>query len=276
MNTRALLMLLALLGWSWFTWNWLSNQQKLCCVGNLPDKPAAETPAAPAATVSNLPLSFNWDSNQPVQGDGYSQYIRGQLSGMGTGDSLLIKTWYYEGEANGEQLAMQRAENLKAMLRDSTGGRISIMVEKRAVADSSYKTQKFEAATFSIRRNVNAPAPLVEETDAKVIVRFATNSNAKQLEPEIEAALTRVAEKLKANPAMKAVVSGHTDNVGDDAKNMALSQRRAEFVKSKLVEKGVNTANLTVEAKGETMPVATNDAEGGRKLNRRVEINIQQ
>jgi outer membrane protein OmpA-like peptidoglycan-associated protein len=273
MNSKAIITLLVFLGWSWFTWSWLNDKKQECCPSTtvITDQPTPNT----AVAANNLPLSFGWDNNQPVQGEGYAAYIKNQLSGVGNSDTLLIKTWYYEGEANGEALAIQRADKLKALLADSVGGRIKTVVERRALADSSFKTNNFVAAEFSALRNTNAPAPLVEETDAKVIVRFATNSNAKQLEPEIEAALTRVAEKLKANPALKAAVSGHTDNVGDDAKNMALSQRRAEFVKGKLVEKGVNAANLSVEAKGETTPVATNDNEGGRRLNRRVEINMQ-
>jgi outer membrane protein OmpA-like peptidoglycan-associated protein len=274
MNTRALLMLLAFLGWSWFTWSWLQDNKQQCCLSNLPPEP---TPSANNTTVAanDLPLSFAWGNNDPVPGNGYGAYIKDKTGGLAAGDSLLIRTWYYEGEPNGEQLAIERAEKIRMMLKDSVKGGIKTLVEKRTLIDSAYKNQQFVAADFSILRNTNAPPPMVEETDVKVIVRFATNSNAKQLEPEIDAALTRLAEKLKANPAMKAVVSGHTDNVGNDAKNMALSQSRAEFVKTKLVEKGVNAANLTVDAKGETQPVATNDNEGGRKLNRRVEINIQ-
>lgn len=277
MNTRAVLMLLAFLGWSWYTWSWLNDKKQECCpTTTVSADVSAPTADGPANVATNsLPLSFSWGSNQPVQGNGYAGYIKEKLTGLSNGDTLVVKAWYYEGETNGEALAIERAENLRMLLRDSVGGRIKTSVEKRALADSAYQKQNFVAADFIVLRNTNAPAPLVEESDAKVIVRFATNSNAKQLEPEIEAALNRVAEKLKANPSMKAVVSGHTDNVGDDAKNMALSQRRAEFVKSKLAEKGVNAANLTVEAKGETMPVATNDNEGGRRLNRRVEINIQ-
>ncbi len=274
MNTRALLMLLAFLGWSWFTWSWLSDNKQQCCLSTQPPVPSASTTEA-AVTTNNLPLSFAWGSNNPVQGSGYGAYIKDKTGSLSAGDSLLIKTWYYEGEPNGEQLAIERAEKLRQLLKDSVKGGIKTMVEKRNLADSSYKTQQFVAADFSVLRNTNAPAPTVEETDVKVIVRFATNSNAKQLEPEIDAALDRLAGKLKANPGMKAVVSGHTDNVGDDAKNMALSKSRAEFVKSKLVEKGANAANLTVDAMGETQPVASNDNEGGRKLNRRVEINIQ-
>jgi outer membrane protein OmpA-like peptidoglycan-associated protein len=274
MNTRALLMLFAFLGWSWFTWSWLSDNKQQCCLSNLPVTPAANTTDA-AVVQNNLPLSFAWGDNKPVQGSGYAAYIKDKTAGLAAGDSLLIRTWYYEGEPNGEQLAIERAEKLKLMLKDSVKGGIKTMVEKRSLAESSYKTQQFVAADFSVLRNTNAPAPMVEETDVKVIVRFATNSNAKQLETEIDAALNRLAEKLKANPGMKAVVSGHTDNVGDDVKNMTLSKNRAEFVKTKLVEKGVNAANLTIDAKGETQPVATNGNEGGRKLNRRVEINIQ-
>lgn len=275
MNIKSIITLLAFFGWGWYSWNWLKDKQ-LECGCTLSTTTSDQTTSTPAtAEANNLPLSFNWSSDQPIQGNGYESFYKSKLANVGNGDTLLIRTWYYDTEDNGLQLAMQRGEKLKALYQDSLANRIKVVTEMRTLTDSSYKTQSFIAADFGTIRNTNAPAPLVEETDEKVIVRFASNSNAKQLEAEIDAALTRLADKLKANPAMKATVTGHTDNVGDDAKNMDLSKQRAEFVKGILVSKGADGANLTADAKGETEPVASNDIEGGRKLNRRVEINIQ-
>ncbi len=267
-------MLALLVLWGWFTWNWWQDNKRQCCpdTGTLPSAPVSPGPA----TAASLPLSFDWGKNQAIAGDGYNAYMSGKLRNRIATDTLVIRTWYYDGEANGEQLARERGENIKQMLKDSLPPQlIKIVTEKRASDDKAYQTQRFAAADFSWLHSTNAPAPLVEETDAKVIVRFASNANAKQLEPEIEAALTRVAERLKANPALKAAITGHTDNVGDDAKNMALSQQRADFVKSKLVEKGVAATAITTAARGETAPVSDNNSDGGRKLNRRVEINLQ-
>jgi OOP family OmpA-OmpF porin len=87
-----------------------------------------------------------------------------------------------------------------------------------------------------------------------------------------------VAEALSAYDVAEAVISGHTDSIGDDAYNQTLSEARAESVVAALEEAGV-TAALTAEGYGESRPVAANEIDGadnpaGRQLNRRVEIFI--
>jgi outer membrane protein OmpA-like peptidoglycan-associated protein len=273
MNTRSILVLVLLLIWGWITWDWWQSNKSQCCPAATP---ATTTPSTPGTATASLPLSFEWGKTEALPGEGYSDYIRSKIGQHLPTDTFVIRTWYYEGEANGEQLALQRGEGIKQLLKDSIPlSLIKVVTEKRALSNPDYQSQRFAAADFSWLHSSTAPPPLVEESDLKVIVRFATNSTAKQLEPEIDAALTRVAEKLKANPALKVNVVGHTDNVGDDARNMALSQQRADFVKTKLVEKGAAATSISTGAQGETQPVADNAIEGGRKLNRRVEINFQ-
>ncbi|HLK97788.1 MAG TPA: OmpA family protein, partial [Hymenobacter sp.] len=67
---------------------------------------------------------------------------------------------------------------------------------------------------------------------------------------------------------------GHTDNQGDPALNLKLSQDRVNEVKKYLVQKGVNSARISTEGFGDTKPLASNDKEETRKLNRRVEFRI--
>ena len=69
-------------------------------------------------------------------------------------------------------------------------------------------------------------------------------------------------------------LAGHTDNIGNAEDNKQLSQARAESVKRQLIEYGVNPANIQAFGYGDTQPVAPNDTEEGRALNRRVEITI--
>ena len=69
-------------------------------------------------------------------------------------------------------------------------------------------------------------------------------------------------------------LAGHTDNIGNAEDNKQLSQARAESVKRQLIEYGVNPANIQAFGYGDTKPVAPNDTEEGRALNRRVEITI--
>ncbi len=69
-------------------------------------------------------------------------------------------------------------------------------------------------------------------------------------------------------------LSGHTDNQGDAAKNMLLSEKRAKAVKKYLVAKGEKADRVVVEWFGQTKPVDSNDTEAGRQRNRRVEMKI--
>lgn len=86
--------------------------------------------------------------------------------------------------------------------------------------------------------------------------------------------LTELAEVLKKKSAWGLQISGHTDNVGDDQKNLILSKKRAEAVKAFMVSQGIDASRLSTLYFGETQPIATNDTPEGRQKNRRVEMKI--
>ena len=76
-------------------------------------------------------------------------------------------------------------------------------------------------------------------------------------------------------PSLKVDVSGHTDWIGTDAYNQALSERRATAVKDYLVRKGIDAGRIRTYAYGESQPVAPNTTAEGRALNRRAEISTK-
>jgi outer membrane protein OmpA-like peptidoglycan-associated protein len=86
--------------------------------------------------------------------------------------------------------------------------------------------------------------------------------------------LTELAGVLTKKPTWGLQISGHTDNVGDDQKNLILSKKRAEAVKNFMISQGIDAARLNVLYFGETMPISTNDTPEGRQKNRRVEMKI--
>ena len=86
--------------------------------------------------------------------------------------------------------------------------------------------------------------------------------------------LTELAEVLKKKSTWGLQISGHTDNVGDDQKNLILSKKRAEAVKAFMVSQGIDASRLSTLYFGETQPIATNDTPEGRQKNRRVEMKI--
>ena len=94
-----------------------------------------------------------------------------------------------------------------------------------------------------------------------------------ELKPESKPSLDEIAKLLKAEPALKIYIVGHTDNVGGFDYNMGLSQRRAKSVVDRLVSSyGIAQARLKPVGAGLIAPVASNDDEAGKSKNRRVEI----
>lgn len=89
------------------------------------------------------------------------------------------------------------------------------------------------------------------------------------------AELDIVVAAMKANPSLKAKITGHTDNIGNKSFNITLSQNRAMSVASYLKSKGIAGNALITEGFGSGQPVTGNDNEAGRALNRRVEITFE-
>ena len=79
---------------------------------------------------------------------------------------------------------------------------------------------------------------------------------------------------LKRNPTYKIIVSGHTDNIGNEADNKKLSEARAKSVADYLIRSAVNPQNVSYGGLGGSKPISSNETENGRKQNRRVEITI--
>jgi outer membrane protein OmpA-like peptidoglycan-associated protein len=86
--------------------------------------------------------------------------------------------------------------------------------------------------------------------------------------------LDQIYREMRKDPNAKFVINGHASVEGTAEYNMTLSVDRANAVKIYLVNSGIPAENLTTKSFGATQPVASNDTESGRALNRRVEIKI--
>src|SRR5690606_35304571 len=98
--------------------------------------------------------------------------------------------------------------------------------------------------------------------------------NSDDLRMESRANVERLAESLRKYKDTEVRVLGHTDSTGSHAYNETLSNKRAASVKSYLASHDIPTQRVRTEGFGETDPVASNDTDMGRQLNRRVEIVI--
>jgi outer membrane protein OmpA-like peptidoglycan-associated protein len=104
--------------------------------------------------------------------------------------------------------------------------------------------------------------------------RLLFDTDAATLQSKSQEQLRNIAEILEAYPNVAMKVGGYTDNTGDPAANLDLSQRRATNVRQALVDLGVPANRLQAEGYGERHPVADNLTEEGRQQNRRIALNV--
>ena len=94
------------------------------------------------------------------------------------------------------------------------------------------------------------------------------------LQPASEDQLTNIAAILKAYPQVKIRIGGYTDNTGDSAANVQLSEERADNVMAELARLGIDPARMTAKGYGDADPIADNSTEEGRQKNRRISLRV--
>jgi len=99
-------------------------------------------------------------------------------------------------------------------------------------------------------------------------------SNQATLAPGGMNRLAQLVTFLKAHPERRVTIEGYTDSIGSASHNLGLSQRRAEAVRSFLIQNGLDARRITATGYGEASPLAPNNTEAGRLQNRRVEVII--
>ncbi len=110
--------------------------------------------------------------------------------------------------------------------------------------------------------------------DTLVLRGVTFEFNKATLTPDAKSILDEVADELNARGDIKVEVDGHTDSRGSDSYNQQLSEGRADAVKAYLAERGIDPSRMTANGFGETQPIADNETDEGRELNRRVELKV--
>ena len=142
--------------------------------------------------------------------------------------------------------------------------------------DSNYQYEDIDTIPYS---DQDSTANLKDKTIKEIRtislpnVQFFTNSSV--LIPSSKKDLENLALYLLENQDVKAQIIGHTDTIGEETKNIILSQNRAEAVKSYLIGLGISSNRLKAIGKGASEPKVPNDTEEGRLMNRRVEVILE-
>lgn len=162
-----------------------------------------------------------------------------------------------------------------AVVKTDTKQDVMVTVKKEGHAFDSklIAKEEFKPEKVSIKGNDLAVKELkVGEAYTINDILYATNSST--LTEKSKFILKGFARFLKENSSIEVSIQGHTDDVGDDAKNLQLSEDRANGVKSYLISQGVSADRLNAKGYGETMPKLDNTSEANRAKNRRTDFVI--
>lgn len=137
------------------------------------------------------------------------------------------------------------------------------------IIEQNFEEEKKQNAEVSNNESLQEQINKLLVNNGIVFQRMSSN-----IANESKETLEKIAKIIIDNPTIKIEIAGHTDGKGDDSFNQTVSEQRANSVKSRLVELGVNADRLIAKGYGETMPLVANDEEGYSLVNRRVEFNI--
>ena len=279
MNTLTKLLLwlipVILLAWLWFG-PWYPSWEHLFCPQCHAEGMEGDTTAG-QEDVLRMPLGFKWTDPTPYTTDEFAGFKKEILSKKNVDNILEITGFYFEEEPKPEKadnLGFARAEQLKALFADGIPAervqvRARVMDEFEGVRNKYFKGADFRWIEVEKKDEVVA----VDTFPDRTIIRFPYKSTERIKNPQIEKYLKEVAVRVKGT-GEQIRLTGHTDNIAEEAYNLELGRQRAEAIKDLLVSNGVPAAQVSTDSKGESQPEASNDSEAGREQNRRVELRL--
>ncbi|MFO7894040.1 MAG: OmpA family protein [Longimicrobiales bacterium] len=152
-----------------------------------------------------------------------------------------------------------------AIVGAAVGGTAGAIIGHQMDQQAKQLSDELENATVS-----RVGEGIVVTFDSGILFDFDSS----ELRDEARRNLEELASSVEDYPRTNVLVIGHTDATGSDAYNQDLSERRAQSAASYVAGQGVTEDRLSTRGMGEDDPVATNETEEGRQLNRRVEIVI--
>lgn len=190
-----------------------------------------------------------------------------------------------------KQQAEQAAQQAAAERQQAEAAKAEAMTQQQALQSEAERArqaaqQAESARQQSERQHEQARAQLTQQLNqvletkqtARGVVasmpEVLFDTGKASLKPLARERLAKVAGIILAYPDLKLQVEGHTDNVGSDAYNQRLSERRAANVRDYLVTEGVPLDNVYARGLGKVQPVAPNTTRAGRQKNRRVELVV--
>jgi outer membrane protein OmpA-like peptidoglycan-associated protein len=225
------------------------------------DKFEFRTSSEKSQTIEGHSIYVNYYLNENAQTPSGLQIVRNYTNAVKKIGGQVI----YEYDDGGTEIAIMKvAKNgleTWAMVAGAGNGMYTINVIEK------------ETMKQDVVADASSMAGSIRETGKVALYGIYFDTGKAVLKSESKPSLAEISKLLKADPELKLYVVGHTDNVGKFESNMRLSMERAMAVVNALITQyGISATRLTGFGDGPTAPVASNDKEEGRALNRRVEL----
>jgi outer membrane protein OmpA-like peptidoglycan-associated protein len=215
------------------------------------------------------------------QVDAKSRELKGAQREVEAGNVALVQT---EKEKMGAEAQTRQAEkevNIKSReLRESkteiAAGAAQLAQTEKEKMDAEAQTRQAEKEKAETELFISELSKLmVKQTDRGVIVTlgdvlFATGQANLSLKADDN--IDKLVAFMNKYPNVNVLVEGYTDSVGKENMNLALSRKRADAVRAKLIDKGINPDRITTKGYGKGYATADNATKDGRQQNRRVEV----
>jgi len=212
-------------------------------------------------TVEGHSLYVNYNLNENAQAPSGLQILRNYSNAIKKLGGQLVYQWEDGGVEYATLKLVKNGQEVWVTVAGAGNGMYYINIIEK------------ELMNQDVVADASSMASSIKETGKVALYGIYFDTGKSVLKPESLTTIQEIAKLLKADPALKVYVVGHTDNVGAFDANIKLSQERAAAVVNALVtQHSVSAASLRAHGDGPTAPVASNEKEEGRALNRRVEL----
>jgi outer membrane protein OmpA-like peptidoglycan-associated protein len=215
---------------------------------------------------------FEFELPEEAQAKTQSRYVKGTIYDAQTKRPLGAKIELYNLESQRpESLVASDDKNGSYLFVMNAGGKYALNVNKEGYL---FESQSFDFSKEAQNLTLDFYLKRLEKGSKVVLANIFFETAKWDLKPESMTELDLVVKYLRENPNLKIEISGHTDNVGSQASNQSLSEKRAQAVVDYLKEKGIDQARLIAKGYGQTKPAYPNDSDENRAKNRRIEFEI--
>ena len=173
---------------------------------------------------------------------------------------------------NGSVVYAEEDDGLAVFKLSTAKGELWAELSAHANGQYSFDVVEIAAMEQKVELTADEMARALQTSGHVALHGILFDTGKAEIKPESKPVLDEVAKLLQSDKTLKLSIDGHTDNVGQPAANLELSQRRAAAVKAALVGRGTDTSRLITQGFGDTKPVGANTTAAGRAQNRRVEL----